>query len=59
MLTNAILYRGREQADWSADYKLFNRSAIQVPVLFRTVLLESIKKLPEGADIEVAIDVSI
>jgi len=55
-LTNSILYRGQEQKDWSADYKLFNRSELRTEVMFRTVLLEGIKKLPEGSDIEIALD---
>ncbi len=55
-LTNSIMYRGREQKDWSADYKLFNRSRLNTLTMFRTVLLSGIRRLPEGADIEVALD---
>lgn len=55
-LTNSIMYRGEEQKDWSADYKLFNRAGIRREVLFRVPLLEGIKELPEDAPIQIALD---
>lgn len=55
-LTNSIMFRGQQQKDWSADYKLFNRSELKTLVMFRTALLKGIKKLPEDSDIEIAMD---
>ncbi len=55
-LTNSIMYRGREQADWSADYKAFNRSEWKASDIFRSVLLEAIKEQPVKAPLVLALD---
>lgn len=55
-ITNSIMFRGEEQKDWSADYKLFNRSEIETVVLLRAPLVEGVKELPGDTDIEIALD---
>lgn len=55
-LTNAITFQGREQQDWSADYKAFNRSEWTTRDLFSSVLTEGIKALPAGGPVVVAMD---
>lgn len=48
-ITNSIMLRGKEQDDWSADYKAFNRSEWSVRDLFSQVLLEGVNQIgPEG-----------
>jgi hypothetical protein len=37
-LTRAICFYGRQHQDWSADYKLFNRSPWQARALFAPVI---------------------
>jgi hypothetical protein len=48
--------RGREQQDWSADYKAFNRAEWKVRDLFRSVLLQGLKALPCDAPVVLALD---
>lgn len=55
-LTNAISFQGREQQDWSADYKAFNRAEWQVRDLFGPVLVEGLTGLPAEAPVVVAMD---
>ena len=55
-ITNSITFRGREQKDWSADYKVFNRAEWWVRDLFRPVLLVGLKALPPEAPVVLALD---
>ncbi|HNX95940.1 MAG TPA: transposase [Holophaga sp.] len=55
-LTNAITFKGTEQADWSADYKAFNRAEWVCRDLFRAVLEEGIHALAPEAPVVVAMD---
>jgi len=55
-LTNAITFQGREQQDWSADYKAFNRSEWNVRDLFRAVLAHGLKSLPPESPVVIAMD---
>lgn len=55
-LTNAITFQGREQQDWSADYKGFNRSVWSVRDLFRAVLALALRFLPAESPVVVAMD---
>lgn len=55
-ITNAIGFLGREQADWTADYRIFNTSLWKIRDLFRVVLTEAIKELPPGSPVVVALD---
>ena len=55
-VTNAITFQGREQKDWSADYKVFNRAEWRVRDLFRPVLLVGLKSLPLNAPVVLALD---
>lgn len=55
-LTNAITFQGREQQDWSADYKAFNRSEWSVRDLFHAVLAHGLKSLPAESPVVVAMD---
>lgn len=55
-VTNAITFQGREQKDWSADYKAFNRAEWRVRDLFRSVLLQGLKNLPPRAPVVLAMD---
>lgn len=57
-LTNSIMYRCREQKDWSADYAIFNRDRCpwKVRDLFAPVLLEGIQFLDPDDPIVVALD---
>jgi hypothetical protein len=47
-VTRSICFRGREQVDWSADYKLFSRSAWQSRNLFLPVLEALPQYCPDG-----------
>lgn len=55
-LTNAITFQGREQEDWSADYKAFNRAEWSVRNLFSPVLLEGTAALPPESPVVLAMD---
>lgn len=55
-LTNAITFQGREQQDWSADYKAFNRSEWHVRDLFKAVFQRGLEALPPEAPVVVAMD---
>ncbi|MBS1767713.1 MAG: transposase [Acidobacteria bacterium] len=55
-LTNAITFQGREQKDWSADYKVFNRSEWSVQDLFSPVLMEGVAALSPKAPVVLAMD---
>ena len=55
-LTNSILFRGKGQKEWSADYKVFSRSDWKVGDLFQTVLLEGVKEQAPGSRVVIALD---
>ncbi len=55
-LTNAITFNGREQQDWSADYKAFNRTGWDPRDLFRAVLAHGLKALPPETPVVMALD---
>lgn len=55
-LTNSILFRGRGQKEWSADYKGFSRSDWKLVDLFRMVMRNGIKALSPGSRVVVAMD---
>lgn len=55
-LTNSILFRGKGQQEWSADYKVFSRSGWKVVDLFRSVLLEGKKEQASGSRVVIAMD---
>ena len=55
-VTNAITFQGREQKDWSADYKSFNRAEWRLWDLFRPVLTQGTKALPAAAPVVLAMD---
>ena len=55
-ITNSIMAQGHEQEDWSADYKLFNRSEWSVRDLFASVLLEGVRFLDPDEPVVIAMD---
>ena len=44
-VTGSIRYRGRDQAAWAADYKIFSRSKWDVGDLFRGVFAAAVRQL--------------
>ena len=48
-VSRALGFLGKEQCDWSADYRLFSRSPWEAEELFEPLLLEAIARyLPDG-----------
>lgn len=54
-ISRAICAIGRMHQDWSADYKIFSRSAWDEDELFNPVIVEYVRRYPEGP-INVACD---
>jgi len=55
-LTNAICYMGKEQDEWSANYRVFNNKSWELRQLFEVVFREAIKELPPGEPVTIALD---
>ena len=55
-LTNLICTGGRQQQDWSADYRLYSRERVEEKVLFATVREQIEQSLPPQAPLVVAMD---
>jgi hypothetical protein len=55
-VTNLICSRGGEQADWSADYRLYSKERVDESVLFGRVRDSVIKSLPQDAPLVVGLD---
>jgi hypothetical protein len=55
-VTNLICTGGRQQQDWSADYRLYSRARVDQSVLFATVREQLEQNLPPHAPLVVAMD---
>lgn len=55
-LTNLICLNGRQQMDWTADYRLYSQDRVDENVLFDATLQELLKVLPPARPLVVALD---
>lgn len=55
-LAASILFRGKDQDDWSADYRAFSKSPWDPNDLFRGVLKAALPLLPTDAPVVLALD---
>jgi hypothetical protein len=55
-VTNLICSRGGQQADWSADYRLYSKDRVDESVLFGRARDSLLEALPQGAPLVVALD---
>jgi hypothetical protein len=58
-VTNLICSRGGQQADWSADYRLYSRDRVNESALFGRVRDAVLEALPTGAPLVVGLDDTI
>jgi len=55
-ITGMLSAAGREQHDWSADYRLFSRGRFQPSAMFGLVEDRLLERLPAGQDVVTALD---
>jgi hypothetical protein len=58
-LTNLICTSGRQDKDWSADYRLYSRERVEPSQLFRKVLDEAEERIPADKPLVFALDDTI
>lgn len=57
-ISNLISFKGDEQRDWTREYRLFSTSIWDIKGCMNTILLESLKHLPELPFIPIAVDLT-
>jgi len=55
-VTDLICSRGGQQADWTADYRLYSKKRVDESVLFGRVRDSVLEALPQGAPLVVGLD---
>jgi hypothetical protein len=55
-ITGMLSAAGREQHDWSADYRLFSRGRFEPSAMFALVQDQLLERLPEGQAVVTALD---
>jgi hypothetical protein len=58
-VTNLICASGRQDADWSADYRLYSRDRVDPEQIFQKVLDEAEERIPADQPLVFALDDSI
>lgn len=57
-ISNAICFKGDEYRDWSREYRFFSTSIWEVKKCMHTIVLESLKHLPDLPFIPIAVDLT-
>ena len=55
-MTKSLVFWGRTQCDWSADYRVFSRSPWSVDELFTGVLNAALRHVPKSGFVAVSLD---